>query len=252
MISNIMSKTIVVLPTYNEIENLELMVDSLLSLDKLDLNVLVVDDNSPDGTGKLADALATKHQKRVYVLHRTKKGGLGPAYIAGFGKALSLGANYIIQMDTDFSHDPKYIPNMVQAAKDCDLVIASRYVKDGGVDVSWSFYRKALSWLANMVYTPMVLNFPVHDATSGYRLWKSQTLKQINLDKITSSGYVFQIEMAYATYKKGLKIVEVPIYFPDRQRGTSKMGSHIVMEAAVRVWELKFRYSRLGQTKYQR
>ncbi|MBU0535214.1 MAG: polyprenol monophosphomannose synthase [Patescibacteria group bacterium] len=243
-----MLKTTIVLPTYNEIENLEDMVNALLSLNVVNLSILIVDDNSPDGTGRLADKLVSTYNN-VSVLHRHTKAGLGPAYLAGFTKALEMGADYIVQMDTDFSHNPKYIPTMLKTIEKCDLVIGSRYIKGGGVDNRWSLYRKLLSWWANRIYTHFILGFPVYDATAGYRLWKAETLRAINFDKIHSSGYVFQIEMAYTTYKNGLKIIEVPIYFPDRAKGKSKMKSRIVLEAAIKVWGIKFRSLFFGTVK---
>lgn len=234
---------LVVIPTYNEIENIEDLVNYILHIKKYFINVLIVDDGSPDGTGKKADELTKKYPNRVHVLHRKEKNGLGPAYIAGFKLALSKNAEYIIQMDADFSHDPKYLINLIDAIKTSDLVIGSRYIKGGSVAKSWSAYRKLLSWFANSLYCRIILNMGVKDATAGYRAWKASTLKQLNLSKIKSNGYAFQIEMAYTTFKKNLKIKEIPIYFPDRARGDSKMGLKIVLEAVLRVWEIKRRYS---------
>lgn len=237
-----MPKIMVVLPTYNEAENINAISEALLALPH-NLHLLIVDDNSPDGTGKMADALANQHPQRVNVLHRTDKGGLGPAYIAGFKHALGLGADYIIQMDADFSHQPKYIADMIAKLEaGCDLVIASRFAPGGGVDENWSFYRKLLSWFANRVYTRMLLNIPVYDATAGYRLWRRETLIGLDLERVRSNGYVFQVEMAYVACRLGYKVAEVPIYFPDRQRGTSKMDLRIQLEAAVRVWQVMARH----------
>lgn len=241
-----MPKTIVVLPTYNEIENLPLMLNALLALPAENLSVLVVDDNSPDGTGKLADDYAQKNPGRVDVLHRQEKNGLGAAYIAGFKQAIQMGGEYIIQMDADFSHQPKYIPDMIAAAEKNDLVIASRYVKGGSVDESWSLFRKGLSWFANRVYVRTLLNIPVNDATAGYRLWRRQTLIGLDLDRVRSNGYVFQVEMAYVACRLGFKVTEIPIYFPDRELGTSKMDLRIQVEAASRVWQVMMRHRSLN------
>jgi dolichol-phosphate mannosyltransferase len=237
-----MPKTLVVLPTYNEADNLPLMVDALLDLAVPDLSILVVDDNSPDGTGRIADELAETFPGQVSVLHRTAKEGLGAAYIAGFKKALQTNADYIIQMDCDFSHQPKYIPSMIEAAARHDLVLGSRYVKGGGVDESWSLYRKALSWFANRVYVRTLLGIPVNDATGGFKLWRRQTLIGLDLERVRSNGYVFQVEMTYIACRLGFSVAEVPIYFPDRERGHSKMDSNIAIEAALRTWQVMFRH----------
>ncbi len=241
-----MPKTIIVLPTYNEAENLPLMVDELLALPVEDLHMLVVDDNSPDGTGQIADDLAAKHAGKVFVLHRTTKEGLGAAYVAGFKQALSMDADYIIQMDCDFSHQPRYIPHMVEKAEQYDLVIGSRYIKGGGVDETWSFMRKALSWFANKIYVRTLLNVPINDATGGFKLWRRQTLIGLDLDRIRSNGYVFQVETSYISYRLGFKVTEVPIYFPDRERGHSKMDTNIAAEAALRVWQVMYRHHGLN------
>lgn len=234
---------IVVIPTYNEIENLEKLVNQILAIKGYSINVLVVDDNSPDGTGDLANRLSETHEGYIKVLHRKDKGGLGPAYVAGFKKALENNPDYIIQMDADFSHDPKYLPDLISAVKNSDLTIGSRYVKGGSVAKNWGLCRKLLSWFANSFYCRVILQMGVKDATAGFRAWKASALRQLNLDNIKSNGYAFQIEMAYATYKKGLTITEVPIYFPDRAKGNSKMHLNIIFEAIVRVWDIRRRYS---------
>lgn len=240
-----MPKTMVVIPTYNEIENLPLIVQALFELPVDDLNILVVDDNSPDGTGRLADELAASNAGRLFVLHRTQKAGLGPAYIAGFKEALRLGADYIIQMDADFSHQPKYILDLLKAIETNDLVIASRFAKGGSVDENWSFYRKLLSWFANRVYTPLILGIQVYDATAGFRIWRRHTLIGLDLDRIRSNGYVFQVEMAYVASRLGFHVSEIPIYFPDRKLGQSKMDIRIQIEAAARVWQVMMRHRNL-------
>ncbi|MBL8131288.1 MAG: polyprenol monophosphomannose synthase [Anaerolineae bacterium] len=246
-----MTDVMVVLPTYNEAENLPLMLDALLKLPEVALRVLVVDDNSPDGTGRIADEAARRDPQRVAVLHRTEKNGLGPAYIAGFRRAIELGAETIIQMDADFSHQPSYIPQLIaKLDSGFDLVIGSRFVRGGGVDKTWSFFRKLLSWFANGVYVRLLLGIPVSDSTGGYRIWRRETLIGMGLERISANGYVFQVEMAYVAQRLGYRLTEIPIYFPDRERGKSKMGSHIIFEAAVRVWQLLLRHH--GLTPSQR
>lgn len=239
-----MLKTVVVLPTYNEKQNLPLMVEALFALNLDNLHILVVDDNSPDGTGKIADDIVAQNPK-VHVLHRQEKNGLGQAYIAGFKKALAMDAEYIIQMDCDFSHQPKYIPELLKAIEGNDLVLGSRFAKGGSVDENWSFYRKLLTWFANRVYTPTILGIPVRDATGGYRIWRRNTLIDLDLNRIRSNGYVFQVEMAYVTSRLGFRVAEIPIYFPDRELGESKMDIRIQIEAAMRVWEVRKRHHNL-------
>jgi dolichol-phosphate mannosyltransferase len=242
-----MPQLMVVLPTYNEIENLPRIIPPLMEIPNL--SVLVVDDNSPDGTGAKAEALGVEYGGRISVLHRKEKNGLGPAYIAGFKQAISRGADYILQMDADGSHQPKYIPDMVRVLESgADMVLGSRFVKGGSVDENWSYYRKLLSWWANRIYTPLILGLPVYDATGGFRLWRRETLIGIDLDRITSSGYVFQVEMAYVTHRLGYKIVETPIHFPDRTIGESKMDARIPLEAALGVWKMLGRYNGLKPT----
>ncbi len=242
-----MPEITVVLPTYNEAENLPAMLDALLGLEAYRLRVLVVDDNSPDGTGSLADDAAARTPDRVSVLHRTEKAGLGPAYIAGFRRAIADGAGYIIQMDCDFSHQPHYIPALIAALENgADVVIGSRFMRGGGVDRTWSWFRKLLSWFANGVYVRLLLGIPVSDSTGGYRIWRRETLLGMGLDRIGANGYVFQVEMAYVAHRLGYRLREVPIYFPDREKGKSKMGSHIIFEAAVRVWQLIARHRSLS------
>lgn len=243
-----MPRIMVVLPTYNEAENITAITEALLALPS-DLRILVVDDNSPDGTGQIAEDLALQYRGRIYVLHRYEKAGLGPAYIAGFKEAIRLGADYIIQMDADFSHQPKYIADLIAKLESgYDLVIASRFTRGGGVDENWSFYRKLLSWFANRVYVRMLLNIPVSDATAGYRIWKRDTLIGLDLERVRSNGYVFQVEMAYVACRLGFRVSEIPIYFPDRQRGESKMDMRIQLEAAVRVWQVMLRHRALNKT----
>lgn len=241
-----MQKVVVVLPTYQEAENLPLILKAIFQQRVEGLQVLVVDDGSPDGTGAIADSLAvTDYPGRLSVLHRTEKAGLGAAYIAGFRKALSMGADVVIQMDADFSHQPHYLPALVEAIETSDLVVASRFVKGGSVDENWSVYRKLLSWFANRVYIPTILGIPVYDTTGGYRAWRRHTLVGLDLDRIRSSGYIFQVEMVYIASRLGFKVSELPIHFPDRKIGKSKMDVRIQLEAAARVWQLVTRHRRL-------
>lgn len=237
----------VVLPTYNEKENLENMINTLLALPVPDLSVLVVDDNSPDGTGQIADDLAEKHPGKVSVLHRAGKLGLGTAYIEGFRRALDQGADLILQMDCDFSHDPKYITDMLDKMNECncDIVIGSRYVKGGRLDETWGFERKLLSWWANSVYVRTILGTKAKDATGGFRLWKRQVLEGMDLSRIRSNGYVFQVETIYVAEKLGYQNEEVPIYFADRKAGDSKMSFKVQAEAALRVWQVWLRHHNL-------
>ncbi len=244
-----MPKVMVVIPTYNEAKNLPLLAEELFALPVENLHLLVVDDSSPDGTGAIAEGLGRQHPGHVHVLHRKEKAGLGPAYIAGFKEAIRLDADYIIQMDADFSHQPKYIPDLLKAIEQNDLVIGSRYAKGGSVDEGWGTYRKLLSWFANRVYTPLILGIPIYDATAGFRCWRRQTLIGVDLERVRSNGYVFQVEMAYITYRLGFRVSEIPIHFPDRKYGESKMNPRIASEAALRVWQLMARHRRLSPTQ---
>lgn len=240
-----MPTVMVILPTYNEAENLPLMIDAILALQLANLRMLVVDDNSPDGTGQIADELAAKHPDTISVLHRPAKEGLGMAYIAGFKQALNMDADYIIQMDSDFSHQPRYLSPMIEAAANADMVVGSRYVEGGGVDENWGFMRKALSWFANRVYTRFLLNMSVKDATGGFKLWRRETLIGLDLERVRSNGYIFQVEITYIAHRLGFTLTEIPIYFPDRERGDSKMDSNVAIEAALRTWQVLFRHHNL-------
>lgn len=239
---------IVVLPTYNEAENIENMIEALMALPLDDhLSVLITDDNSPDGTGQIADRLAQQRPDRVSVLHRPGKEGLGRAYIHGFGEALARGADAIMQMDCDFSHSPSYIPQMIETLKtcDCDIVIGSRYVKSGRLDETWGFGRKLLSWWANSVYVRAILRTKASDATGGFRLWQREVLARMDFDRIRANGYVFQVETIYVAEKLGFTAREIPIYFADRTAGTSKMSFRVQAEAALRVWQVWLRHRHL-------
>jgi dolichol-phosphate mannosyltransferase len=230
----------IVTPTYNEAENLPKLVSALFAL-PLDLRVLVVDDNSPDGTGKIADDLAKTYPGRISVMHRPGKLGLGSAYLQGFKKVLDDGAHAVVQMDADFSHDPQVLVEMAKSIETADLVIGSRYVEGGSVDERWPLWRKGLSAFANF-YARTLLGLPQHDVTTGYRLWRRETLIQMPLDRIKSSGYVFLVEMAYLAHCLEFKIVETPIYFSDRRWGKSKMSLKIQAEAALRIWQVGWGY----------
>jgi len=235
-------KVMVVIPTYNEADNLPGIVAELLALGLDGLQILIVDDNSPDGTGEIAEQLSRRYPSLLHVIHRPAKLGLGTAYITGFRYALEQGADYIVQMDADFSHSPSYIPKFLEHIKDYDVVVGSRYVPGGELDEKWGLGRQLLSWWANSIYTRLILGLKVRDATSGFKCWRRRALESIDLDNIRSSGYVFQVEMAYLCEKKGLRVLEIPIHFEDRRIGRSKMTLSIKVEAAWRVWEIRWRY----------
>jgi dolichol-phosphate mannosyltransferase len=233
-------RTTIVLPTYNEAENLPRLVSALLSL-PLDLVVLVVDDHSPDGTGEIADQLSKQHPDQVAVLHRTGKLGLRSAYIEGFRRAFAMGAEALVQMDADFSHDPAVLAEMARRISSCDVVIGSRYVKGGSLDERWPAWRKLLSAFGNF-YARTILSFPLRDVTTGYRMWRREVLQNMPLDRIRSNGYIFLVEMAYVAYLMKYRIREVPIHFADRRWGKSKMSLKIQLEAAVRIWDVWWHY----------
>ncbi|MDO9300407.1 MAG: polyprenol monophosphomannose synthase [Anaerolineales bacterium] len=230
----------VVTPTYNEAENLPKLVSALFSL-PLDLRVLVVDDNSPDGTGRIADELAAAYPGRIDVLHRPGKLGLRSAYLNGFQKVLDSDAQAIVQMDADFSHAPSALVEMTKLLESNDAVLGSRYVTGGSVDERWPAWRKGLSAFGNY-YARTILGLPLHDVTTGYRMWRRDTLQQIPFERIQSSGYVFLVEMAYLAHCLEFKIGESPIYFADRRWGKSKMSIKIQMEAAFRIWQVWWNY----------
>jgi dolichol-phosphate mannosyltransferase len=220
------------LPTYNERENLEPMVAALGAVLGDDGVVLVIDDNSPDGTGEIADRLAEAHDW-VHVLHRPHKEGLGPAYLAGFKRALDLGADLVMEMDCDFSHDPADVPRLTAAAEDADLVIGSRYVPGGGTR-NWGLVRRLIS-RGGSLYAQLLLGVPVRDLTGGFKCYRRAVLETSDLDAIDSKGYAFQIETTYLAIRAGFRVVEIPIVFVDRQVGGSKMSKAIVLEA---VWKV--------------
>ena len=230
----------VVTPTYNEAENLPKLVSALFSL-PLDVNVLIVDDNSPDGTGRVADELISKYPGRVDVLHRPGKMGLRSAYLNGFQKVMDGDVDAIVQMDADFSHDPSALLEMSNLLHANDVVLGSRYVKGGSVDERWPFWRRSLSAFGNY-YARTILGLPLHDVTTGYRMWRRETLQQVPFERIQSNGYVFLVEMAYLAHCLEFKIGEAPIYFADRRWGKSKMSIKIQMEAAFRIWQVWWNY----------
>jgi dolichol-phosphate mannosyltransferase len=237
-------KAIVLVPTYNEKENIERIIPEILKQDDR-LSVLVIDDSSPDGTGQIADRIASGNP-RVLVLHRTKKEGLGQAYIAGFRWALERDFDYVFEMDADFSHDPKYLPDFLKAIADADIVLGSRYISGVNV-VNWPMMRLLLSYYAN-VYSRIVTGMPLRDATGGFKCFKRRVLEAIDLGEVRSNGYSFQIEMSYRAFKKGFKIIEIPIVFVDRTAGQSKMSKKIVREAILMVWRLRL-WSLFGRLK---
>lgn len=226
-----------ILPTYNEAGNLEAFVAAVRDKLPASARVLIVDDDSPDGSGEIADRLAARHEG-VAVLHRPRKEGLGPAYIAGFKRALGEGAGFVLEMDADFSHDPAYLPRLLAAGEEADLAIGSRYVAGGDVG-EWSALRRAIS-RGGSAYARLALSLGVRDLTGGFKCFRREVLEAIDLDSIRSRGYAFQVEMTYRTIQLGFDVVEFPIVFRERRAGSSKMGRSIVVEAAWRVPLLRF------------
>jgi len=227
-------RALVILPTYNEIENLPRIVPQILEVDP-NLEILVVDDNSPDGTGEEADLMAAVNP-RVAVIHRASKMGLGSAYIAGFRYGIEKGFDYLFEMDSDFSHDPKYLKDFLREIEEADLVIGSRYLQGVNV-INWPMSRLLLSYFAN-VYTRMITGLPLRDATGGFKCYRREALEAVELDSVRSDGYSFQIEMSFKLWRQGFRLKEIPIVFHDRQQGKSKMSKKIVREAVWVVWRL--------------
>lgn len=230
-------KTLIIIPTYNELDNLPKLLPEVLSRNE-DINVLVVDDNSPDGTAAYVEK-EMQLNNRLHLIKRSSKQGLGTAYIAGFKFALQNSFEFIFEMDADFSHDPKEISKFLNEINNYDLIIGSRYITGVNV-INWPMRRLLLSWFANL-YTRFITGMPVHDATGGFKCFKRKVLESINLDKVTSNGYAFQIEMNFKAWKKGFKIKEIPIIFVDRMKGKSKMSKKIVREAVTMVWKLRLK-----------
>jgi len=248
----------VVIPTYNEAENLPAMAEALFALPLPSIHLLVVDDNSPDGTGRIADELAARYnqeapvyRRRMTVIHRAGKGGLGTAYVAGMRRAIEEGADFIVQMDADFSHSPRYIPQMlgVMLATGADVVIGSRYVPGGTLDERWEWSRRLLSWWANL-YSRAILGLRIRDMTAGFKMWRRSALEAIDLENIRSNGYSFQVEMAYLCEKLGFHLIEIPIHFEDRRIGQSKLDIPVKLESAWRTWQIRWRYRHLQRRSH--
>lgn len=241
-------RALIVVPTYNEIENLEPLLKAVLNATPESVDVLVVDDGSPDGTGQLADAIA-QQSKRVHVLHRAKKMGLGTAYVNGFKWGMERGAgnaayDVFIEMDADFSHDPKYLSRMLELLESNDVAIGSRYVRGGGT-VNWGLSRKVIS-RGGSLYSRLILGASIRDFTGGFNGWRRPVLEAVDLGSLRSDGYSFQIELKYRAFVRGFKIVEFPIIFEDRKVGKSKMNRRIVFEALGRVWGFRWRAAKQG------
>ena len=232
-----MPKTLVITPTYNEAVNIPNLIPKVLRQSK-DIEILIIDDNSPDGTAAIVKGLQRRN-RRVHLIERSHKMGLGTAYVTGFKFAIEKKFDFVFEMDADFSHNPKELPNFLNQIKECDLVIGSRYVRGISV-VYWPFRRLLLSYFANL-YTRIVTGMPVKDATSGFKCYRRAVLESIDLDSLYSNGYAFQIETNFIAWKKGFRLTEIPIIFVDRDKGVSKMSKNIVYEAAFMVWKLKLR-----------
>lgn len=231
----------VIIPTYNEAENLPKLIAQVFDLGIPGLKILVVDDNSPDGTGELAETLRKEYSGCLEVLHRPGKLGLGTAYIQGMQKALQAGAEAVAQMDADFSHPPELLKEMLVGLRDHDVAMGSRYISGGSVDRRWPTWRRGLSAFGNL-YARSILRLPIKDVTGGYRMWRRATLEAMPLERVRSNGYAFQVEMAYIAYRLGFRFCELPFYFADRKWGHSKMSFRIQREAAIRVWQMLLDY----------
>jgi dolichol-phosphate mannosyltransferase len=227
----------VVIPTYNERDNVQILLPKLIAL-RPDLDIIVVDDNSPDGTGAVVEELALAHPGRISVIHGERKQGIGRAYLAGFHLALNGSSPLIAQMDADLSHSPDDLSRLLARAESVDLVLGSRYVP-GGATSGWPWYRRFISRFGGL-YARLVLGVPIADLTGGFKVYRRETLERIGLDAVRSDGYVFQIETTYRTLRDGLAVVEVPITFHERVAGQSKLSRRIVVEAMIVVWRLRF------------
>ena len=234
-------KLTVVIPTYNEAQNLPDLTASLFNLPIENINLLIVDDDSPDGTGLVADNLVQKYPSQLSVIHRKGKQGLGSAYLCGFTKAIEINSDLIAQMDADFSHPPEMLLTLMDALSSSDIALGSRYIQGGGIDQNWPFWRRNLSGFGNL-YSRVILGLPIRDATGGLKMWKREVLAQMPLERVRSNGYAFQVEMSYIAYLLGFKFKEIPFYFVDRYLGKSKMSLKIQVEAAVRVWQMRYEY----------
>ncbi|HEY4687691.1 MAG TPA: polyprenol monophosphomannose synthase [Anaerolineae bacterium] len=237
-------KPLIVVPTYNEAENIPKLVAALFALQIPNLEVLVVDDQSPDGTGQIVDQLMPSYTGRLHALHRTGPRGLGRAYLDGFQWGIDNGADAVVQMDADFSHSPTYLPRFLSLIREYEVVVGSRYVVGGQLDREWEAGRIMLSAWANF-YARNILRMKTHDVTAGFKCWRRSALEAIRLERVRSNGYVFQVEMAYLSERLGLRVLEVPIYFEDRRIGKSKMSIPVKLEAAWRVWQVWLRHRRV-------
>jgi len=235
---------LVIVPTYNEVSSVQGITEAILALGLPGLSVLIVDDNSPDGTGAVAACMARRLGERLHVFRRRGHRGLGRAYVDGFRWALDQGADPIIQMDADFSHSPRYLPSFVARIAEYDVVIGSRYVNGGQVDGRWGMKRHLLSVGANS-YVRAILGIRTHDATAGFKCWRRTALEAINVERILSDGYIFQVEMTYVAERLGLAILELPIYFEDRRIGASKLSLRVKLEAMWRVFQVRRRHAQL-------
>jgi len=242
------AKIFIVIPTYNESENLPILVKEIFKLKIPQMNILIVDDNSPDGTGAIAESLRVQYEGCVHVLHRAGKLGLGTAYIQGFQYCLEQGGEAIGQMDADFSHPVAKIPELLDALETCDIALGSRYIPGGSLDKDWPIWRKWLSGFGNL-YARTILGLSIHDVTGGFRLWRSTTLQGMPLERVRSNGYIFQVEMFYVANRLGYSAIEIPFYFAERRMGSSKMSLRIQIEAAIRVWQLSGMYRDLKKVK---
>lgn len=232
----------IILPTYNERDNLEILVKKILKVlnkESLSGNIIIIDDNSPDGTGKIAQKLSLTHPNQVFYIKRGQKQGLGSAYLVGFKKALELGAKYIFEMDADLSHSPRDIPRFLKAMKDYDLAIGSRYIPQGKIE-NWNINRKLIS-RGGTIYAKTILGLPINDLTSGFKCFRREVLEKIDLNNIQSDGYAFQIELTYKAAQRGFKIKEIPITFYERKAGISKFSKKIFFEAISVVWKLRLK-----------
>jgi dolichol-phosphate mannosyltransferase len=233
-------KSLIIIPTYNEKENIENVIELVFrETENLDLNILIVDDNSPDGTSEIVkNLIQDKYKNKIFILEREGKQGLATAYIAGFKWGLTNNYDVLVEMDADLSHNPSYLKNMILQTQNYDAVIGSRYIKNGGVK-GWGILRKFIS-IGGSLYSRIILWMPVKDLTGGFNVWTKKVLENIGLDKIISRGYSFQIELKYRTHKLGYKILEYPIVFEDRVKGKSKMSNKIFVEAMLNIWKLRF------------
>jgi dolichol-phosphate mannosyltransferase len=228
---------LICVPTYNEAENIEQFIHAVFKDCPPEANILVIDDNSPDGTANIVENLFTNYNERLHILKRPEKQGLARAYLAAFDWGIAQGYDVFLEMDADFSHNPRYIPMMLEKIETSDVVIGSRNIKGGGVE-GWSFLRNFIS-KGGSLYSRIVLGCPVKDLTGGFNMWRKNALEKIGLTSIISSGYLFQIEMKYKAFLTGCSITEIPILFTDRKHGTSKMSKKILFEALINVWKIK-------------